>query len=201
MKRCWHKEEKQQNNLNSGTTQNFGGIYLAKVISNVFWNADICSYGCEDRLLHLHVVVQMHCCLTGVCHFKRKMRVSKQGYRSLALPGKAKLLEVRGHPLWKLAQRSKESILHQSPEQPSLSHRISAFKSFLQTCLLCKYLSRGSAVMIAFNASGYILTLLKSSCHHIPLCCRRDLSIGMEIMVRQLLSENKMQIYDTVSII
>lgn len=30
----------------------FGGIYLAKVISSVFWNADICSYGWEDRLLH-----------------------------------------------------------------------------------------------------------------------------------------------------
>lgn len=178
----------------------FGGIYLAKVISSVFWNADICSYGWEDRLLHLHVAVQMHCCLTGVCHFECKMRVSKQGYRSLALPGLAKLLKVTGHPLCELVEMSKESILHWPPEQPALSHRITAFRS-LQAWLLCKHFSRGSAVMTVFCASGHILTLLKSSCHHLPLCCRRDLSVGMEIMARQLLSENKMQIYDTVSII
>lgn len=105
-----------------------------------------------------------------------------------------------GYPLCKLAQMSKESILHWSLELPALSHRISAFR-FLQACLLCKHLSRGSAVMTAFCASGHILTLPKSSCHCLPPCCRGDLSIGMEIMARQLLSENKMQIYDTVSII
>lgn len=85
----------------------FGGIYLAKVISSVFWNADICSYGCEDRLLQLHVAVQMHCFLTEACHLECRMRVRKQGYRSPALPGKAKLLKVPGHPLCKLAEGSR----------------------------------------------------------------------------------------------
>lgn len=146
------------------------------------------------------MAVQMHCCLTGVCHFERKMRVSKQRYRSLTLPGEAKLLKVTDHALCELAQISRESILQWSPEQPALSHRISAFR-FLWAYLLCKHLSKGSAVIIAFCASGHILTLLKSSCHHLRPCCRRDLSIGLEIMARQLLSENKMQIYDTVSII
>lgn len=109
--------------------------------------------------------------------FECKMRVSKQGYGSLALPGEAKLLQVTGHPLCKLAQMPKESILHWSPEQPDLSQRLSALR-FLQACLLCKHLSRGSAVVTAFCASGHILTLLKSSCHHLPPCCRRDFSNG-----------------------
>lgn len=62
-------------------------------------------------------------------------------------------------------------------------------------------LSRGPPGIVSFCTAGHILTPLKSSCHRLPFFCRKDLPIGMKMTARKLLSENKMQIYDTVSII
>lgn len=139
MKWCWHKEEKSRTVWAVALLKIFGGTYLAKAISRVFWIADICSYGCEDHLLHLHVAAQMHCCLTGICHFECKGAVSRQRYRSLPLPGKAEPLKEAGH-LCEHGQRDPKSRkVHASlVTRTVLSHRGSAFRVFLQTCLLCK---------------------------------------------------------------
>lgn len=178
--------------------KNFGGIYLAKVISSVFWNTDICSYGWEDRLLHLHVAVQMHRLLDWGLPFWVQDENKQAGVQEphSSWWGQAPQQQAALCVNWHRCPKSLffTGVLNYQP-------RVTEHQPSGSAGLLCKHLSRGSAVMRAFFVSGHILTLPKSSCHCLRPCYRRDLPIGMEIVVRQLLSENKMQIYDTVSII